>query len=242
MLDRCAVYRLPLPSGGVVRVRKLNRTTLLGHGLLAFPLLAAAIEAGRDDEDAPVPQTWKQLIALCRAALMDGTIDPADLSVTDRLAIYQWASTARVIEPAIPDGEQPFAAADFMELVRSPTAVTIETLCRRYTMRPSTLMGIEDDDLAADLDMALAYRGLRQDSDQADGSGEIEVEDVYGNTHKVPASWFDTSVEPGTKVVHVDQYAKRAARLGLREMALSAGGAIGASPGDTIGPMGRFRG
>lgn len=234
------VFYLQLPSGGVVLVRKLTRLAMLANGLLCFPLLSTAVEASSAEEERVKTGIAKHVMDLCRAALVDEELSPHDLTLSDRMAVYQWASTPEVIDPAQEAGEREWGVAQFKNLVASQAAVTTDLLARRYMARPSELMGLEDADLAMDLDLAIAYRGIMAESKTARGEQEIEVEDIFGRTHKVPANWFE-GADPGAKITHAEDYGKRAQRLGLKEMALSAGGAFGATAGDAFGRMNRFR-
>lgn len=237
---RYSIYRLPLPSGGVARVRKLDRLALLSHGLICFPLLGAAVTAASTEDDR-APDTLRHVLKLCRAALVDPEVDPEDLPLADRMAVYHWANTPAAIEPAVLDCEAPWLVSDFRELASGSAAITIDMLCRRYAIRPSILIGIDDGEIAMDVDLALAYRGIIHESAAQRGESEIEVEDVMGNTHRVPANWFEAP-DPAAKVTHADEYARRAQRMGVRELALSAGGAMGASSlNEAFGEMRRFR-
>lgn len=225
-----------------MRARKLDRTALFAAGLLTFPLLATAVDATRtDDTPKRNGETYKHVSELCRASLVGDGPDPDVMSVSDRLALYHWASTPNAVAPAVLESEVEWLSTDFTTLIQSEAAVTLDILCRRYSVRPSEMMALASDPiLSMEIDLALSYRGARHEAQMRTGEQEIEVPDIYGNAVKVPASWFADSHDPNAKVINADDYGRQAARMGLREMAISAGGAIGQSRGTEMGMMGRF--
>jgi hypothetical protein len=180
-----STYRLPLPSGGVVQVRK-------------------------------------SLNLICQACIVDRLIDVNDLSLDDRKSIQYWALSPE-IEPATIDGTRTCTAMDLEPLVRSGTgALVLDAVCRRYMVRPSVLLGIsQDSTLSVDLDLAIGYRGLG--GERADGRGEVEAYDCWGNAHKVPAGWLPQT-DPNAHNVDADDLARRAVRGGRKLAGISFGG------------------
>lgn len=231
------IYRLTLPSGGVVRARKASVTARVASGAFGLPLLSAAVSAVADDDnhdnDSPNSGTkLDTLLQLCRICLADRDIDPTDLTLVDQLALCQWGCTPGVVEPAIPDGEGTWDSADFLGLVRSSHALILDAASERYGTRPSVLLGIEGD-VAVDLDLAIAVRGLRHSSDGS--AGDVEVEDVMGEKHTVPSTWLSGADQrSGGRVTHMDTYAKL-----YGPSAWSAGGGCGTVDprAGRIGPM-----
>lgn len=216
-------YRLPLPSGGVVLVRKADTLALLGHGLLLFPLLGAAVDVIRDEDiDQQPNELLKSLNLICQTCVLDKSVEVSDLSLADRVAIQSWALSP-IVEPAVLDSTRTCTAIDLEPLVRSNTgALVLDAVCKRYMVRPSVLLGIAEDlTLSVDLDLAIGYRGLG--GERIDGRGEVEVEDCLGNTHKVPAGWLPQP-EAGARVIDADDLARRAIRGGRKIAGISFGG------------------
>jgi hypothetical protein len=144
------------------------------------------------------------------------------LTLDDCRVIQSW-SLSPSVRPAIVDVECLCTAIDLEPLVRSGTgALVLDAVCKRYMVRPSVLLGISaDSTLSVDLDLAIGYRGLG--GERVEGQGEVEVQDCWGNTHRVPAGWLPQP-EPGARAVDADDLARRAVRGGRRLAGISFGG------------------
>ena len=228
------IYWLALPSGRFVLVRRADPAALVGRGRLLFPLLSHAIAAcdlGQHEPPEPNHAAVDTIRRYCEACLVSPRI-PDDITAeeipfSDALAIYQWATTGGSETDRFA-GERAYQVSDFEPLVRGPAALFLDLMCARYHVRPSDALGVGAVTLGFDLDLALAYRGLRRETDAA--AQEVEVEDAFGGKHKVPADWLPQSQIPaGAKTIHADTFARR-----YGQVALSAGGAFGDG---AIGPM-----
>ena len=231
------VYRLPLPSGAVVRVRK---------GPIAF--LAAGVPAGlmllqsvlRKGEEAERDHFFDSLETVVKACLVDDV--PVEcLSLGDRIAISTWAAKDGAAGALLEAELREWTAPDFKRFVKSDAALLVDVVCERYSLRPSTFMALEDAPWAHDLDVAVAYRGCAKESAASRGetptqsipndyevpagaecpegvtdlAGPIEgdaviVSDMYGKQYRVPRSRMPSSeIEQGAHVVSMDAVAKR---------------------------------
>lgn len=235
-------FALKLPSGGWVEVRHPTAAAVLGAGHLLSPLLAASAEAAGIGEEDDVPAKREPIAVVrryCEAVLvhpkMPGDIDFDEVAFSDAYAIYAWATTRHGETRALRSVD--WVVQDFLPLVKSLPALHLDACCHRYGQRPSVVLGVEDTDFAWDLDIAIAYRGMRHESDAT--RGEVEVDDMYGGKHKVPREWLASShVESGAAVMGEKQLARMAAHQGGQFMALSAGGGADTGTGDgKIGPM-----
>mgnify|MGYP001566592344 FL=1 len=206
-------YALALPSGRHVLVRRPDGAALLGAGALLFPLLSRAIAvAGAGGDDDATPAVTRPLDAVrryCETCLvsprMPGELAFEDIPFSDARAIYEWA----VLDwgDAIPMGTAPHRPQDFVTMVGGEGAFWLDLVAHRYHQRPSQCLGVSEVEWALDLDLAVAYRALRRDSDAA--GGEIEVDDIFGDKHKVPRKWLaQEMVEPGGRVVKADALAR----------------------------------
>lgn len=221
-------YALRLPSGRSVLVRKPHAAVLLAENRLLLPLLSlAAIAVSQDDEPRAPAKPLEAIRHYCEVALvsprMPQEIGFEDIAFSDALAIYQWA----VMDDgaATPCGMRTWNAMDLAPLIRGEGALYLDLLCSRYHQRPSVCLGVDEAPWSLDLDLAVAYRGLKRESDGA--SGEVEVEDMFGGKHRVPAHWLAQSdVERGGRVMRAETL--------TGEMALSVGGDGGDGQ---LGPM-----
>lgn len=217
---RYTTYRVRLPSGGVVRARKLTPTLLAGAGILGGVLFAAAATALRADDDTPT-DGFQHLTTICRAALLDPSVDPDDLPAIDQLALCRWAQEPTATDTcAVPDGSAEPCADDFRPLVTGPSAVVLDMMARRYGVQPSVWLGIADWPCAGDLDAAVAYRGIRHDIDSGP-NGEMDVQDVYGNVHRVPKRVLPQA-DAHAHVIDADAYVDRYGPFVIR-----SGGEVG---------------
>lgn len=222
------VYLLTLPSGHVVRVRKPGSTGLLAKGALVFPLLQASLNLADDDEDvAENDQSLAAVHAICRAVLVDD-VPPDLLPWFDRLALVAWATTE--IDDNVPVVEErEWKAADFLPLVQGRVAPFLDAVCHRYGVTPSRYLKLEHAVFSADLDMAVAFRGLRQASRETAGEELIEERDVYGNVFHVPAKYLPAyDIPAGTKVIKADSIAARYGPLARRHGYVGFGDSCGA--------------
>lgn len=231
---RYPTFLLGLPSGGIVEVRKPHPLLTLGQNSLLPPLLSAAANAVHQN-DSPKQNPLKPIYGTVQEALVDTEIRAEDLPFVDLLAVYAWV-VGGATEPAVPYDERVYGTADLLPLVRGTGATFIDAVSARYSVRPSVLLGFDTADFAIDLDLAIGYRGLVKES--APSQNEVEAEDIWGNTHMIPASWQQH--EEG-RVIHADDIARDMARHNIRESAFSAGGAIGCNPGQDFGEFGRFQ-
>lgn len=219
------VYRLTLPSGGVVRCRKPDRLAYLSRNVLLFPLLAAALDAapkpGQSSAATPADGAEVTMVtSVCRAALVDADLDPDDLPYSDRVYLHNWALSpgpgSAVLEP------EPirWTHGDLIPIVRTPTAILVDSVARRYGQMPSAVLGIEHDpDLAFDFDMAIAYRGARMEAGvrpaqpgetlSSQPVGEVTVEDIWGNKHTIPADHLPGVPRDTTSRIHMDDIFRR---------------------------------
>lgn len=221
------VYRLRLPSGGVVRVRKATPLALAACGLFATTLLHAAIVAVSSEEVSDGAQRVASVGLICKACLVDA-VAPEDLTWVDRLAVHAWA-TAAGEDGAEYEGSPPLTPDLFVPLVQGPGALMLHHLCEMYGTRPSDVLGIgEDRDLALSLDVAIAFRGIRRD--QSGAEGIVAAKDMYGGVHHVPGAWLSGGTGPS--VIDADTYAKY-----YGECTLSAGSNGNAAGDGMIGPM-----
>ena len=229
------IYRIRLPSGAVVRAMKATPLVLAAHGMFSMALMAAAMEAVPDG-----PGKSKQGSAMssvdftCKACLAD-KLDLSLMSLADRMAVHSWA-TADGFDGGRLEGPLVIQPEFFEPLVKGPGAVLLHLMCDAYGVRPSEALGLSaDKGLSLALDLAITYRGLRRDSEGAEG--EVEVSDVFGGTHKVPASWLSARDQQGiradgTKVVDWDELAKFYGEGGLSCGGIDGGdGMIGPMPG-----------
>lgn len=197
------IYRLPIASG-VVRVRKPGALGILAQGGTSLPMLSSAVEACAGNQAGASAQRSDpvgHVHAVCRAALLDG-VTPDDLTWADRISVFTWATKPEIV-PAMPEGvEAEWQLADVSPLVKQYGAILVDMAAQRYGVRPSTMLGVDREPWALELDIAMAYRGLRHE--QGDGpDSEVEVEDIWGNKRHVPRSFLPTPPE-GATVMHGD--------------------------------------
>ncbi len=201
---RVPAYRLTVPSGGTLRVRKADRVLLAACGLLWGPLLSMAVQ-GSSDDDMASSSHLETINRVCGVCILDAELDAADLTWVDRMAVYQWALEPTVVAPARRDGWAAVQPQSLAPLVTGDHGLLLDAIACRYHMRPSALLQLNDSDVADDFDMALAYRALTHRSEQE--SGDVEVEDMYGGVHKVPRDWLP-DIPQGSRAVNMDSYAK----------------------------------
>lgn len=231
-------YLLTLPTG-TVRARKLHPLESLAYGIMSMPLLSAAMQAARGDDDAPPQRSRRseidRITEVCVAALIEPT--GIDLPWLDRMALYGWA-TCEDIAGAVPDGEWQWTHAALARIVTGQSASLLDSICQRYQLRPSGYLGLDGLN-AMDFDFAVGMSASQ--SERAPDKREVEVEDAWGNVHKVPAGWLSGNEEQGARKINLDYYAKNFDRYKDPEtgvLALSMGGMGGDG---AVGLFGRFR-
>lgn len=218
------VYRLTLPSGEVVRVRKPATAQLLAAGAYAFPLLSAALEIAKPSDDAlPSLAAQRETIISHLRGLASLALCESDytelLTVADLYAVVRWVLAIDTGD-AVLEGEQAWAATDLLPFVQSSAAILVDRICERYGISPAALVEVPAA-LAVDFNLAVGYRGLRRESDSV--NGEVEAEDMWGNVHKVPANWLAThETTPGARIIRPE---KIAADTG-RPLAFTVGGSV----------------
>lgn len=210
-------YRLPLAQG-VVLVRKATLSTLCAYDLPIFPLLGQVIAGKEEKAKASWGKRYEAIISICALALVDPELEVDDFSMPDQAKLANWAVSPK-IEPAEVDEMREMS---FARAVAGQVAILLDMVCKRYSLRPSALVGITDPTESLDFDLAVGVAGLRaearqaanargetidEDGDAIDAVGEVEVEDAWGNKHRVPRD-FLPGIPRGATVVHADQYAK----------------------------------
>lgn len=207
-----SIFRLRLPSGGVVRVRKPGTIGLLGRAPSLLPLLAAAAAVSRPSDTETTqsevtPRTVLDVLKdVAHAVLLDTTLVDA-LLWADLLTLHAWALSTRH-EPAVLESEAAWSATDLKPLITGAGAILLDRVAQRYGQRPSSYLGLDPlSALAADCDFAVGYRGLRYDNAGADEEVEAEIGDGSGRTMRVPRSALATADAPrGAKVINPDWY------------------------------------
>ena len=236
---RYPVYRLRLPSGAVVRVRK---------GPIAF--LAAGVPAGltllqsvlRKTEEEVHDHFFDSLDTVARACLVDGFVAAESMSIGDRIAISGWAAKEGPMG-AVLEGEREWVAPDFKRFVKSDAALLVDVVCERYSLRPSVFLDLGAATWAHDLDVAVAYRGCAKENAANKGEGEpaggdaipsdyevpsvecpegvtdlagpgatdtVLVSDMYGQRYRVSRACMPSSeIEQGSHIISMDAVAKR---------------------------------
>lgn len=226
------VYRMALPSGGVVRVRKPGIIGLLGRAPSMLPLLAAALEVSRPSDtettkSESAPRTVIQTLQdFARSVLLEP--DLADVLLwADLLAIHRWGLSPEVT-PARLESEAKWGANDLRPLIKGHGSILLDRIASRYGQRPSTLLGLTDNlALAADCDLAVGYRGLRYENN----GDEVEVEDMTGRKWRVPKSALATANQPaGAHVINADWYTDRYGELNLTAGGEGGDGQISIEP------------
>jgi hypothetical protein len=153
----------------------------------------------------------------------------------DRLSLYRW-SMSPDDEPAILEEEGvPFESEDLLPLLQGKGIVLIDAAARRYGVRPSQLIGIDDDLLLSlDFDIAVTAKSARREARPDDE--EVEVEDGFGKTWKIPRRVLIGDEDSYQRELHTkrpEDYIKLYGR-GKRELTVTAGGEMGDG---IIGPM-----
>lgn len=208
---------------------------LLAEGVPVFPLLSEAFAQAKSTQTvsphSSSPDPAKRVEKICALALCRSEVTVDLLAWSDRLALYSWA-TAPGVDGAQVDGrEEEWSAEGMIPLIKSNTSVLLDAVCKRYGRTPSEMMGVTEAGISNDLDMAVAYRGIRNES-SGENDADVDVEDAFGNVHTVPQSWLP-DVPEGAKMVDPQWWADN-----YGEMTLSAGGEGGDG---MIGPQNRFQ-
>jgi hypothetical protein len=148
---------------------------------MLLPLTSLAAMTGRtaeEDSSAPSLGPLEIIERYCRVALvsprMPDEVQFEEIPYGDALAIYHWAAEGRGMTE--PYDRRPTQATEFVPMVQGEAALFLDTLCSRYHVRPSHCLDLDTSDFALDLDMAVAYRGLRREAETLDG--ETEGEDI----------------------------------------------------------------
>lgn len=206
-------FALKVPSGIWVEVRTPDAAVTLGRGVLPTPLLSAAMAAvaaadgeERTDEPEERRSLYAALTDFCSAVVVHPAVPDSvtwdEVPLADLYAIYRWAMTGEGDARPLP-ARRPWRPADFRAMVTGPSAVHLDLMCARYGVRPSVALGVAEAACAVDLDMAVAYRALKRESDSAEGI--VEAKDALGGTHKVPRKWLPIgNVEPGAEVFNIE--------------------------------------
>jgi hypothetical protein len=224
----------------VVRARKADAAALRLHGLLSSRLVALALELTRGEDDAvesAKPNDDQEGIeTICRLSLVDSDITSDLLPYEDRVALYRWAMVEEV-PPAVPEPGLPrqWGERDLEPLVKNQAVLLLDAAAKRYGVRPSELLGLCEEDkwVALSLDLACAYRGMKQES--RSGDDMVEVEDQWGNKHKIPRRMAmeggaSEGVAPNTRVVKAEDYGQAYGPITLSAGGLAGDGQIGPMP------------
>lgn len=171
---------VPVPGAEatVVHCRLPGLATLVLHGWLPMPLLAAVVEAYAEDvanephwvidaeAEDPDRQSeaflnrWVTAVMVAPAAVLtreeirDDVVCVEELSDEIKLAIFRATFPALVREV---HGGRPLA--DLTDLMATDErALLVDRIAHRYHLRPSMLLGVTATAAALDLDAALALR------------------------------------------------------------------------------------
>lgn len=197
------------------------------------PLTGAALGNDVADGEHAQREPLSGILSICRTVLVDRDLEPTDLPMLDRIAVVRWAMQEGIGD-AVEDVPETVTAADLVPFVKGQHALLVDMVCRRYPVRPSTLLGIDDPDMACDFDMAIGVRGLQNErktnamanpsAGPPDPDGPmVAVVDINGNTIEVPAGWHPQHQIPhGSRVTHADEYARKYGAMTFG----TAGGAI----------------
>lgn len=210
MSNRYAVYRLRLPSGGVVRVRLPSLLVFLVHDVYALPLLHAAVDVSAALDTAPPVSSnmLDNMKRLARSVLVDD--DCLDLMpLYDLRTLAHWALRPNTAEAWREEDEISWQADDLSRLVRGSGGILLDAVGKRYSKTPAFLVGLDElSDLGREFTLAIGYRGARMEHDG--DQGDVEVEDAFGGKHRVPRSVLaHTEAPKGANVIRPEHYVRQ---------------------------------